>query len=45
MELFSIGNEYLLEKINVIDFTNIGIGQTNTLFLSFQWFPIKPLVI
>jgi hypothetical protein len=24
MELVSIGNQYLLEKINVIDFTNIG---------------------
>ncbi len=45
MELFSIGNEYLLEKINAIDLPNIGIGQTNTLFLSFQRVPIKPLVV
>lgn len=27
MELVSIGNQYLLEKFNVIGFTNIGKGE------------------
>ncbi|AVV86114.1 hypothetical protein SPWS13_4442 [Shewanella putrefaciens] len=36
MELFSIGNQYLLEKFNVMGFPNLGIRRTNVLFLCFN---------
>ena len=34
MELVSIGNQYLLEKFNVIDFTNIDREKANAFSLT-----------